>query len=147
MVGSMTRKTRILVVEDEPAIRTGLVDVLVFHGFEADSAEDGHEGLDKALRGGFDLILLDVMLPGMDGYAICNRIRAEDRDQLIIMLTAKTSDEDIIQGLSLGADDYMAKPFSIVQLVLRIKAVLRRSRIAVEMENHIRLGDDIGWTA
>jgi len=143
MVGSMTRKTRILVVEDEPAIRTGLVDVLVFHGFEADSAEDGREGLDKALRGGFDLILLDVMLPGMDGYAICNRIRAEDRDQPIIMLTAKTSDEDIIQGLSLGADDYVAKPFSVAQLVLRIKAVLRRSRIAVEMENHIRLGDDI----
>ncbi len=139
----MTRKTRILVIEDEPAIRTGLVDVLVFHGFEADWARDGHEGLAKAQRGGFDLILLDVMLPGMDGYAICNHIRARDRDQPIIMLTAKSSDEDIIQGLSLGADDYVAKPFSIAALVLRIKAVLRRSRLAVTMEQHIRLGGDI----
>ncbi|MGH8588772.1 MAG: response regulator transcription factor [Gammaproteobacteria bacterium] len=139
----MTRKTRILVVEDEPAIRTGLVDVLVFHGFEAHCAEDGRQGLDKALRGSFDLVLLDVMLPGLDGYEICNRIRAADRDQPIIMLTAKTSDEEIIQGLSLGADDYVAKPFSVAQLVLRIKAVLRRSRLAVEMENHIRLCDDI----
>ncbi len=139
----MTRKARILVIEDEPAIRTGLVDVLVFHGFEADCAEEGREGLDKVQRGGFDLILLDVMLPGMDGYEICNRIRAGDRDQPIIMLTAKSSDEDIIQGLSLGADDYVAKPFSIAQLVLRIKAVLRRSRLGVEMDSHIRLGDDI----
>ena len=118
---------RILVIEDEPAIREGLVDVLVFHQYEVDSAATGPDGLRKALTGKFDLILLDIMLPGMDGYEICDRVRTEDRDQPIIMLTAKTSDDEIVQGLKLGADDYVAKPFSIQQLVLRIEAVLRRS--------------------
>ena len=139
----MQRKIRILIVEDEEAIRTGLRDVLVFHGYELDCAADGNEGLDKALSGSFDLILLDIMLPGMDGFEICNRIRSQDRDQPIIMLTARSSDEDIIQGLSLGADDYVAKPFSVAQLVLRVQAVLRRSRIGVEMDNQLRLGDGI----
>ena len=139
----MQRKLRILIVEDEEAIRTGLSDVLVFHGYEVDCAADGNEGLDKALSGGFDLILLDIMLPGMDGFEICNRIRSQDRDQPIIMLTARSSDEDIIQGLSLGADDYVAKPFSVAQLVLRVQAVLRRSRIGVEMDHQLRLGDGI----
>ena len=124
----MTRKLRILVVEDELAIRTGLVDVFVFHGYEVESTADGREGLNLALLGTFDLILLDIMLPGLNGYEICDGIRKVDRDQPIIMLTAKTSDEDIIQGLSLGADDYVAKPFSVAQLVLRVEAVLRRSR-------------------
>jgi two-component system response regulator RegX3 len=139
----MERKIRILIVEDEEAIRTGLMDVLVFHGYEVDYAADGNDGLRKALSGGFDLVLLDVMLPGVDGFEICNRIRVQDRDQPIIMLTAKTDDEDIIQGLSLGADDYVSKPFSVTQLVLRIEAVMRRSRVTVEMDNHIRLGDDV----
>ncbi len=135
------RKLRILVVEDEAAIRTGLVDVLVFHGYEVDWAEDGSSGLGKALNGGFDLILLDVMLPGVDGFQICNQVRAADRDQPIIMLTARSSDEDIIQGLSLGADDYVAKPFSVAQLVLRVQAVLRRARGRLVPDQHIRLGD------
>jgi two-component system response regulator RegX3 len=125
----MVRKTRILIVEDETAIRSGLIDVFVYHGFEVDSAAEGPEGLEKALSGTFDLILLDVMLPGMDGFEICNRIRALDAEQPIIMLTAKTEDADIIQGLSLGADDYVAKPFSIAQLVLRVQAVMRRAKI------------------
>jgi len=139
----MQRKMRILIVEDEPAIRAGLMDVFVFHGYEVDAAADGHSGLDKALSGTFDLILLDVMLPGRDGFDICNRVRAVDRDQPIIMLTAKSSDEDIIQGLSLGADDYVAKPFSVAQLVLRVQAVLRRARIAAALDNTIRLGDEV----
>ncbi|NNG12324.1 MAG: response regulator, partial [Halobacteria archaeon] len=139
----MQRKIRILVVEDEVAIRDGLVDVLIFHGYEADCAADGNSGLDKAVSGRFDLILLDVMLPGMNGFDICNRIRARDPEQPIIMLTAKTSDEDIIQGLSLGADDYVAKPFSVTQLMLRMQAVLRRARIGIEMDKQIRLGDDV----
>ena len=126
----MQRKIRLLIIEDEAAIRTGLIDVFVFHGYEVDAAADGKEGLDKALSGSFDLILLDIMLPGMNGFEICERIRAVDRDQPIIMLTAKSSDEDIIQGLTLGADDYVAKPFSVAQLVLRAQAVLRRSRVA-----------------
>jgi two-component system response regulator RegX3 len=139
----MQQKMHILVVEDEEAIRTGLIDVLIYHGYEADYADDGHEGLKKALTGKYDLILLDVMLPGIDGFEICNKIRSKDRDQPIIMLTAKTSDEDIIQGLSLGADDYVAKPFSVAQLVLRIQAVLRRSHTETEMDNILHLGKDV----
>ncbi len=138
----MNRKLRILVVEDEAAIRTGLIDVLVYHGYDTDFSEEGIDGLKKAQSGQYDLILLDVMLPGMDGFEICNRVRENDREQPIIMLTAKTSDEDIIQGLSLGADDYVAKPFSVAQLVLRIQAVLRRAKVAAEQENQIQLDND-----
>lgn len=135
------KKIRILVVEDEIAIREGLVDLFVFHGYEVDSAADGNHGLELALSGSFDMILLDVMLPGIDGFEICNRIREHDRDQPIIMLTAKSSDEEIIHGLSLGADDYVAKPFSVTQLLLRIQAVLRRSGIDGESSDSIQLGE------
>ena len=139
----MQRKIRLLIVEDEEAIRTGLTDVLVYHGYAVDFAADGPTGLEMALSGRFDLILLDVMLPGMDGFEICNRIRAQDRDQPVIMLTAKSTDEDIIQGLSLGADDYVAKPFSVAQLVLRVQAVLRRSRIGAQQDTTLQLGEDV----
>jgi DNA-binding response OmpR family regulator len=136
-------KPRILVVEDEAAIRDGLADVLVYHGYRVDAVGDGHEGLKKALSGQYDLLLLDVMLPGRDGFSICDEVRKVDRDQPIIMLTAKTSDEDIVNGLALGADDYVAKPFSIAQLVLRVKAVLRRSRAGVELATRIVLDGGI----
>ncbi|MGD8910280.1 MAG: response regulator transcription factor [Chromatiales bacterium] len=139
----MKSKQRILIVEDEAAIRTGLIDVFVYHGYEVEGAAEGPEGLRKALSGRFDMVLLDVMLPGMDGFEICNRIRAQDRDQPIIMLTAKTRDEDIIQGLSLGADDYVAKPFSVAQLVLRVQAVLRRAGSVDAHEHLIQLGDRV----
>lgn len=122
-----TRKPRILIVEDEPAIRNGLIDVFTFHGFMVENAATGTAALSLALRGGYALILLDVMLPGIDGFEICNRIRAADRIQPIILLTAKSNDEDIIQGLTLGADDYVTKPFSVAELVLRVNAVLRRA--------------------
>ena len=137
----MGRQINILVIEDEEAIREGLIDVLVFHKYAVDSAATGPEGLEKALTGKFDLILLDIMLPGMDGYEICDRIRVEDRNQPIIMLTAKTSDDEIIHGLKLGADDYVPKPFSIQQLVLRIEAVLRRSQVGMEQARTINLGN------
>jgi len=139
----MPAKIRILVVEDEEAIRTGLLDVLVYHGYEVDYAADGEVGLEKALGGTFALVLLDVMLPRMNGFEICDRIRTKDPDQPIIMLTAKTTDEDIIQGLSLGADDYVSKPFSVAQLMLRIQAVLRRSRIGMELESKLSFGEEI----
>ena len=135
----MAKKAQLLIVEDEEAIRTGLVDVFVYHGFEVDYADHGEEGLRKALSGLYDLILLDVMLPGINGFEICERIRQQDRHQPIIMLTARTSDEDIVQGLTLGADDYVSKPFSVTQLVLRVQAVLRRARIGDEMETEIHL--------
>lgn len=137
----MSRQIHILIVEDEEAIRAGLSDVLVFHGYAVEAASSGPDGLRKALTGKFDLVLLDIMLPGMDGYEICNRIREQDAEQPIIMLTAKTSDDEIIQGLKLGADDYVNKPFSIRQLLLRIEAVLRRSHTAVEFARTIRLRD------
>ena len=139
----MNRKIRILVVEDEAAIREGLTDLFVFHGYEVESAAEGPQGLALALSGRFDMILLDVMLPGMDGYAICNAIRAQDRDQPIIMLTARGGDEEIIHGLSLGADDYVAKPFSVTQLLLRVQAVLRRAHIGEEPTHQIHLADDL----
>jgi len=128
----MSQKVRLLIVEDEEAIRSGLVDVFVYHGYEVETAAHGDDGLRMALNGKFDLILLDVMLPGTDGFEICNQIRQQDRQQPVIMLTAKSSDEDIVQGLTLGADDYVAKPFSVTQLVLRVQAVLRRSGIGEE---------------
>jgi two-component system response regulator RegX3 len=139
----MTRKASILVVEDEAAIRTGLTDLLIFHGFEVDAVAEGTTGLSKAMSGKYDLILLDIMLPGVDGYAICSRIRQVDREQPIIMLTAKSDDDDIIRGLQLGADDYVAKPFSVTQLLLRIQAVLRRARVGVETDHTIALGDTL----
>ncbi|MCP4388481.1 MAG: response regulator transcription factor [Gammaproteobacteria bacterium] len=139
----MAQKARLLVVEDEAAIRSGLVDVFVYHGYEVEAADNGDDGLRLALGGKFDLILLDVMLPGVDGFEICNRIRQQDRQQPVIMLTAKSSDEDIVQGLTLGADDYVAKPFSVTQLVLRVQAVLRRSGIAGENTREICLNNGL----
>ena len=139
----MERKIRILIVEDEEPIRVGLMDVFLFHGFDVESAADGREGLAKSLSGTFDLILLDIMLPGVDGLEICDRVRARDPEQPIIMLTAKGSDEDIVRGLKLGADDYVAKPFSVAQLVARVQAVLRRARVGLDQAHHIRLGGDL----
>jgi len=138
-----TAKPRILVVEDEAAIREGLADVLVYHGYGVDAVGDGREGLQKALSGRYDLLLLDVMLPGRDGFSICDEVRKVDRDLAVIMLTAKTSDEDIVNGLSLGADDYIAKPFSIAQLLLRVKAVLRRSRTVAAAATQIKLAGGV----
>lgn len=135
------KKPHILVVEDEAAIRGGLIDVLLYHGYTVDWADNGTAGLKKAMTGHYDMILLDVMMPGMDGFQVCHEIRKVDRAQPIIMLTAKSEDDDIIQGLQLGADDYVSKPFSIAQLILRIQAVLRRSHIGVISENSIELSE------
>ena len=135
------RKPRLLIVEDEEAILQGLADVLVFNGYDVETAKDGESGLEKALQGGFHLVLLDIMLPGLDGFTVCNRVREVDRHLPIIMLTAKTSEDDIINGLKLGADDYVPKPFSIRQLLARIEAVLRRSGKLHKDMNALRLGD------
>jgi two-component system response regulator RegX3 len=139
----MTQKARILIVEDEEAIRSGLIDVFVYHGYEVDTAEQGDDGLRKALSGRYDMILLDVMLPGIDGFEICERIRQQDRQQPVIMLTAKSADEDIVQGLSLGADDYVAKPFSVTQLVLRVQAVLRRAGVGEDSTHELRVANGL----
>ena len=133
----------VLVVDDEPHVVTYLEMLLQDQGYATLSAADGRDGLAKSLSGAFDLILLDIMLPGVDGFEICNRVRESDPEQPIIMLTAKGADEDIIQGLTLGADDYVTKPFSVAQLVARVQAVLRRARIGVEAHLRIRLGDQV----
>jgi DNA-binding response OmpR family regulator len=138
----MQKKLTLLIVEDEVAIRTGLIDLFVYHGYEVEAAQDGRAGLDKALSGAYDLIILDIMLPTLDGFAICNAIRQHSREQPIIILTAKTTDEDIITGLTLGADDYVAKPFSVRELVLRAEAVLRRSTRLRQYEAQLQLGAD-----
>lgn len=136
----MSDKYRILVVEDETPIREGLLDLLVFHGYAVDGVDNGVDGLQRALSGDFDLLVLDVMLPGMNGFDVCAAVREQDPEQPIIMLTAKVSDEDIVQGLKLGADDYVGKPFSLEQLMLRIAAVLRRSRAAALKQSVLALG-------
>jgi len=120
-------RARILVVEDDPAILRGLLDVLVFNGFQAEGAEDGGEGLSRALSGDFDLIILDVMLPTLDGFSICRKVRKARPGQGIVMLTAKGSEEDVVTGFTAGADDYVSKPFSLRELMVRVEAVLRRS--------------------
>jgi DNA-binding response OmpR family regulator len=121
-------KGAILVVEDDDAIRTGLLDVLVFNGYRPRGAASGLEGLAVARSGGYDLILLDVMLPGMDGFNVCRKLRAEGSQVGVIMLTAKGAEADIITGFKAGADDYVSKPFSLGELMVRIEAVLRRRR-------------------
>jgi DNA-binding response OmpR family regulator len=120
-------KPRILIVEDEEAILKGLCDVFVYNGYDVDSAINGQDGLDKSLTSNYHLIILDIMLPEVDGLTICNEIRKKDRSQPIIMLTAKGDEEDIITGLKMGADDYVPKPFSVKELLARVEAVLRRS--------------------
>ena len=120
-------KASILVVEDDPPILNGLLDVLVFNGFEASGVEDGGEGLKKALEEKFDLVILDVMLPTMDGITICGKLRKAKPEQGIVILTAKGSEDDIVAGFSAGADDYVSKPFSLRELMVRVEAVLRRT--------------------
>jgi len=120
-------KAAILVVEDDLAILNGLLDVLVFNGYEATGVEDGGEGLKKGLEERYDLIILDVMLPTLDGFSICKEIRKKKPNQGIIMLTAKGSEDDIVVGFKAGADDYVSKPFSLRELMVRVEAVLRRS--------------------
>jgi DNA-binding response OmpR family regulator len=119
-------KAKILVIEDDASIRNGLLDVLTFNGFAVKGEADGKKGLELAIEDTWDLILLDVMLPSMDGFVICDEIRRADPKQGIIMLTAKGAEEDIVTGFKSGADDYISKPFSLRELMLRIEALLRR---------------------
>jgi len=119
---------RLLLVEDQPALVRGLADALRANGFVVLVATDGQAGLDAALRGDVDLILLDVMLPIVNGYEICREVRAHGLDVPIVMLTAKGQEADIILGLDLGADDYITKPFRVGELLARVRAFLRRRR-------------------
>jgi DNA-binding response OmpR family regulator len=119
--------TRILVVEDEPGIALGLEDDLTMEGYEVETAADGITGARRAREGGFDLILLDVMLPGKDGFEVCRELRRSGLQTPIVMLTARTQEAEKVLGFEMGADDYVTKPFGTRELRARIKALLRRA--------------------
>lgn len=121
--------TRILIVEDEESYREPLVYQLTREGYEVSAAATGEEGLELFTHGGIDLVLLDLMLPGIDGTTLCRRIREQSRVP-IIMLTAKSTEIDKVVGLEIGADDYVTKPYSFRELLARIRAVLRRNQNA-----------------
>jgi two-component system response regulator VicR len=123
--------SKILIVEDEKSISTIIAFNLKKEGFETDEALDGITGLEKALSGEHDLILLDVMLPGMDGFEILRRLREKSRVP-VIMVTAREEETDKILGLDTGADDYVTKPFSVRELMSRVKANIRRSQASAE---------------
>jgi len=121
----MTART-ILIIEDDPALLRGLKDNFEAQGYLVRAARDGQKGLEALLTAPPDLLLLDLMLPKVNGYEICQTARARQLDMPIIMLTAKGQEDDIVRGLELGADDYVTKPFSIRELIARVKAFLRR---------------------
>lgn len=133
--------TKILIIEDEIAIAEGLVDLCELNGYQVKHAADGETGLAEALTGTYGLILLDLMLPGIDGFTVCDKVREQDKNIPIIILSAKNSDEDIINGLKYGADDYIPKPFSVPMLLARIEAVLRRSSQTLESEGKLVAGN------
>lgn len=122
----MARK-RILVIEDDAAIRRGIVDALRFEGYTTWEADNGRDGLDKAMGVDCDLILLDLILPGKDGLEILREVRSVRQTLPVIILTARGEESDRVRGLELGADDYVVKPFSVKELLARVEAVLRRS--------------------
>jgi two-component system alkaline phosphatase synthesis response regulator PhoP len=118
--------SRILIVDDEPEIVRGLEDNLRFEGYQTCTATDGREALAAAAREAPDLILLDIMMPGLSGWDVCRELRGKGIDVPIIMLTARGEEADRVRGLELGADDYISKPFSLRELLARVRAVLRR---------------------
>jgi DNA-binding response OmpR family regulator len=131
---------KILIVEDEPNMRIGLKDNLEFEGYEVEFAYDGEEGLKKIIENKYDLVLLDVMLPKMSGFDVCKKIRQQKNLTPIILLTAKGEEVDKVVGLELGADDYVTKPFSLRELLARIKAILRRSESSVVKNDIVKIG-------
>ncbi len=133
--------SRILIVEDEPNMVSGLRDNFEFEGYEVITAEDGVSGLDRALRESPDLVLLDVMMPRMSGLDVCKQLKAKRPSVPVIMLTARGQEVDKVVGLELGADDYVTKPFSIRELLARVKAVLRRARALPKEQEKYAFGD------
>ena len=117
---------RILIIEDELPMRTALLETLKAEGYRVLAADDGERGLEMACTEPFDLILLDVMMPRLDGFEVCREIRKRGRDCPVLMLTAKGAVDDRVHGLDSGADDYLVKPFSLRELLARVRALLRR---------------------
>src|ERR671919_320153 len=132
---------RILVIEDEPQMLLGLRDNLELEGYEVATAGDGDEGLQKAASFNPDLVILDVMLPRKNGFDVCRELRARSNATPVVMLTARGQDTDKVLGLELGADDYVTKPFSITELLARVRAVLRRAGTQKPATDVVRIGD------
>jgi DNA-binding response OmpR family regulator len=140
--------TRILMIEDEPEMQRGLKDNLEFEGYEATIAPDGAMGLQMLIDNTYDLVILDVMLPKMSGFDVLKNARSRGVKTPVIMLTAKGEEVDKVVGLELGADDYMTKPFSLRELLARIKAILRRQAGGVASSDRMTLGDiDIDFSS
>jgi DNA-binding response OmpR family regulator len=136
-----TKPARILVIEDEPNMVAGLRDNFEFEGYEVLTARDGVEGLERALQESPDLVILDVMMPRLSGLEVCRQLRAKRASIPIIMLTARGQEVDKVVGLELGADDYVTKPFSIRELLARVKAILRRTAAIPKQQEQHSFGD------
>jgi DNA-binding response OmpR family regulator len=134
-------KTRILIIEDEPAMVAGLRDNFEYEGYDVISADDGVSGLERVFADDPDLVVLDVMMPRMSGLEVCKQVKAKRPSIPIIMLTARGQEIDKVVGLELGADDYVTKPFSIRELMARVKAVLRRVSVQASAPPVYRFGD------
>ncbi len=131
----------ILIIEDEESISMALEDDLGLEGYEVAGAKDGLQGLSMAKEKGYDLIILDIMLPKMDGFEVCRQLREAGVGTPILMLTAKSQEIDKVLGLELGADDYVTKPFSPRELLARVKAILRRVKGSQKQLDAYRFGD------
>lgn len=132
---------RLLIIEDELPMRTALADTLLGHGYRVVTADDGASGLQRACEESFDLVLLDVMMPGLDGFSACRALRKRERRMPILMLTAKGLVDDRVTGLEAGADDYLVKPFSMRELLARVGALLRRAQRDAKIVEMLTLGD------
>src|SRR6266852_3614714 len=142
LCGSARKRTmpRILIVDDEPSIVLALKDELVFEGFEVDSASDGPTALEKAREFKPDVMLLDLALPGLNGFEVCKRLRPEMPDLWIVIISVRGQEVDRVMGLELGADDYVTKPFSLREIVARVKVGLRRQSSKAAQPSY-RFGD------
>jgi DNA-binding response OmpR family regulator len=133
--------TRILVVEDDPSIRLGLEDTLRAKGYEVEAVTRGEDALERAATGRFGLVILDIMLPGIDGFEVCRRLRQGARTVPVIILSARGAELDRVRGLEIGADDYVTKPFSLMELLARVTSVLRRAHGPAREPQALRFGD------
>jgi DNA-binding response OmpR family regulator len=132
---------RVLVIEDNPDLAYGLRNNLEIEGHEVTVAASGPEGLEQASRGNADLVILDLMLPGLDGFRVLRALRERDRETPVLILTARGEEADKVRGLKLGADDYVTKPFGVLELLARVEAQLRRLGTASGPRNVARFGD------
>ena len=134
---------KLLIIEDELPMRTALCETLASEGYKVRSAADGETGLHRALTEEHDLILLDVMMPKLDGYALCQELRRRGRKTPVLMLTAKGMVDDRVSGLDAGADDYLVKPFAMRELLARVRALLRRTENRTAAPATLALGETV----